>query len=162
MKGHQSGQSAVEFMLVLPFVLLVIMALAEFGAAFYADITVNNATSEAARWAAVANIPSDTCATNSIQWRAWQMSSGMLSCDNGTAFEITYEDAASGHPGRGTSVTVRVTRPWTPITPLPGLVNFVSGGTFPTTWNMTACSDARLEQRVPEGVYAPSAGFCGS
>ncbi len=162
MKGHQRGQSAVEFMLVLPFVLLVIMALAEFGAAFYAHITVNNATSEAARWAAVANLPSDVCATNSIQWRAREMSSGFLSCANGTAFAITYEDAASGHPGRGTSVTVRVSRPWTPITPLPGLVNFVSGGAFPATWNMTACSDARLEQRVPEGVYAPSTGFCGS
>jgi Flp pilus assembly protein TadG len=162
MRNHEHGQSVVEFMLVIPFVLLVIMALVEFGTAFYAYITVNNATSEAARWAAVANVPNNACAANSIQWRAREMSRGLLACDNGTVFEITYEDAASGHPGRGTGVTVRVTRPWTPLTPLPGLVNFVSGGAFPATWNMNACSDARLEMRLPEGVYAASAGHCGA
>ncbi len=162
MRRGERGQSAVELMLVLPFALLVIMALAEFGAAFYAYITVNNATSEAARWAAVANVPSDACDTDSIQWRAREMSRGLVACDGETVFTITYEDGDSGHPGRGTGVTVRISRTYTPLTPLPGLVNFISGGTFPATWQMQACSDARLEQRLPDGAYATSAGHCGS
>lgn len=161
MHRGERGQSAIELMLVLPFVLLVIMALAEFGAAFYAYITVNNATSEAARWAAVANVPDDGCAQDSIQWRAAQLSRGLVSCDGKTVFTITYEDGDSGHPARGTGVTVQVSRTYTPLTPLPGLVNFISGGAFPASWQMQACSDARLERRMPDGIYVASAGHCG-
>lgn len=162
MNARERGQSVVEFVLVLPLALLVVMALAEFGAAFYAYITVNNATSEAARWAAIANPPSDACAANSIQWRAEQMSRGLLGCDGDTVFQVSYEDGASGTPGRGTGVTVRVTYTYTGRTPLPGLIAFVSGGTFPASWEMAACSDSRLERRMPFGTYTASAGHCGS
>lgn len=163
MNRSERGQSVVEFMLVLPFVLLVIMALAEFGAAFYTYITVNNATSEAARWAAIGDehVPSDACAAQSIQWRAQQMSRGLLDCDADTAFVVAYEDAASGAPGRGTGVTVSVTHTYSGRTPLPGLVNLVSGGLFPESWEMYSCSDARLERRVVAGTYVTSTGHCG-
>jgi len=164
MNRNERGQSVVEFMLVLPFALLVIMAMAEFGAAFYTYITVNNATSEAARWAATGNdhVPSDACAAESIQWRAQQMSRGLLNCDTDTAFTIAYEDAASGAPGRGTGVTVTVTHTYSGRTPLPGLINLVSGGLFPESWEMRSCSDARLERRVITGTYVASTGHCGS
>lgn len=163
MRRNERGQSVVEFMLVLPFVLLVIMALAEFGAAFYTYITVNNATSEAARWAATAKVPSDACADQSIQWRAEQMSRGLLDCASGdTVFTVAYEDATSGAPGRGTGVTVNVSYTYSGHTPLPGLISFISGGTFPESWEMSSCSDARLERRMPDGTYAVSAGLCGA
>lgn len=163
MNRNERGQSVVEFMLVLPFALLVVMALAEFGAAFYTYITVNNATSEAARWAATGDdhVPSDACAAQSIQWRAQQMSRDLLNCDADTVFAVTYEDAASGAPGRGTGVTVNVTYTYTGRTPLPGLINLVSGGLFPTSWEMTSCSDARLERRVDPGTYVASTAQCG-
>lgn len=162
MDHHERGQSIVEFVLVLPLALLVIMALAEFGAAFYSYITVNNATSEAARWAATSRLPSDECAEDSIQWRAREMSRGLLNCGGDTVFEVLYEDGESGHPARGTGVTVRVSYTYTGRTPLPGLINFVSGGSFPETWEMEACSDARLERRMPDGAYVASTGHCGS
>jgi len=162
MLRNEAGQSAVEFILMFPFVLLMLMAIAEFGAAFYMYVTVNNATSEAARWAATAHIPDPACADESIQWRAREMSQGMLECDARTVFEITYEDAESGEPARGTGVTVRVERTYTALTPLPGLVSLVTGGIFPASWQMSACSDARLERRMPTGVYVSGAGQCGS
>lgn len=162
MKQGEHGQSAVELMLVLPFVLFVIMALAELGAAFYAYITINNSTSEAARWAAVANLPDDTCANGSIQWRAGELSQGILACDGDTVFDVTYEDASSGHPARGTGVTVRITHTYNALTPLPALMAFVTGGAFPASWEMSACSDARLEQRLPEGTYVGGSGYCGA
>jgi Flp pilus assembly protein TadG len=163
---REGGQTIVEFTLMLPFILLLIMALAEFGGAFYTYITVNNATSEAARWASVANPPGGCDEANTIQWRAREMSRGLLNCEDGlTTILVEYEDAAEGvtsSPGRGTGVTIRVERTYQPVTPLPNLINFVSGGSVPAVWPMRACSDARLEGQLPGGVYVNGAAHCGS
>lgn len=166
MLRRDDGQSAVEFMLVLPLLLLVLLAVAELGAAFYTYVTLNNATSEAARWASIGHVPDATCdlATEGIQWRAQVMSRGLLTCaDPGVTFQIDYDDAASGQPGRGTAVTVRVSRTYQARTPLPAFVSFVTAGAlFPSSWGMTACSDARLEQRLPAGTYTLGTAGCGA
>jgi Flp pilus assembly protein TadG len=154
----EHGQTVVEFVLMLPFLLLVIMALAEFGGAFYSYITINNATSEAARWASVANLPDDACGTNSIQWRASQMSRGLIACDSVT---IGYHNPVADQYTRGSGVAVRVNHIYQPVTPLPALIQFVSGGTIPAAWPMTTCSDARLEQR-PAGSSLPAGDPCGA
>lgn len=166
MLRRDSGQSAVEFMLVLPLVLLVLLAIAEFGAAFYTYVTLNNAASEAARWASVGHVPDATCdvATKGIQWRAEVMSRGLVNCsDPDVAFAIEYDDAGSGQPARGTAVTVRVTRLYQARTPLPAFVSFITAGAlFPSSWSMSACSDARLEQRLPSGTYVLGTAGCGA
>ena len=41
----------VEFAFLFPFVLILVLMLIEFGFLFYTFVTVNNTTSEAARWA---------------------------------------------------------------------------------------------------------------
>jgi Flp pilus assembly protein TadG len=140
----ESGQTIVEFMLVLPFLLFVIMALAEFGGAFYTYITINNATSEAARWASVGNAPDSGCAPNSIQWRATELSRGALEC---TDITVVYHSSVAGQFTRGSGAAVRVSHSYTPFTPLPALVGFISNGSIPATWVMSTCSDTRLEQR---------------
>ena len=48
----------MEFVLLFPFVLILILTIVEFGFALHSFVTVNNAASEAARFAAVANLPS--------------------------------------------------------------------------------------------------------
>lgn len=164
MRQGERGQSVVEFILMLPLILIFTFALAEFGTAFYTYITINNATSEAARWASLAHVPDSTCSTTTkgIEWRAAQMSRGLLDCNSAdVSFDITYEDAASGEPARGSGVTVFVTRTYHAVTPLPALANFFTGGALPALWDMTACSDARLEQRLPAGTYTASPGDCG-
>jgi Flp pilus assembly protein TadG len=164
MRYGERGQSVVEFVLMLPLILIVTFALAEFGTAFYTFVSINNAASEAARWASLAHVPDSTCAstTKGIEWRAAQMSRGLLDCASADVnFDIKYEDAASGEPARGTGVTVLVTRTYQAVTPFPSLANFFTGGALPASWAMTACSDARLEQRMPSGTYTAGTGDCG-
>lgn len=47
----QRGQSAVEFLMALPLVLLLLAGIFEFGRHFYTRLTLRNAVSEAARFA---------------------------------------------------------------------------------------------------------------
>jgi Flp pilus assembly protein TadG len=47
----QRGQSAVEFLMALPLVLLLLAGIFEFGKHFYTRLTLRNAVSEAARFA---------------------------------------------------------------------------------------------------------------
>jgi Flp pilus assembly protein TadG len=52
-RGHPSGQSLVEFALVFPIIILLILAFAEIGRAVYAFNTIANAARQGARVAAV-------------------------------------------------------------------------------------------------------------
>ena len=56
---RERGQSLVEFALIIPFFLIVVLAVADFGLGLRAWITVTNSAREGARFAAV------TCATDS-------------------------------------------------------------------------------------------------
>ncbi|MFD3157177.1 TadE/TadG family type IV pilus assembly protein [Haloimpatiens sp. FM7330] len=46
---NKNGQSLVEFAIIFPLILLVVMAIAEFGMIFNAYLTINNAAREGAR-----------------------------------------------------------------------------------------------------------------
>ncbi|MBI5955396.1 MAG: pilus assembly protein [Chloroflexi bacterium] len=48
----QRGQSLVELALALPILMLVLLIVVDFGRAFYAYVTVTNASREGARYAA--------------------------------------------------------------------------------------------------------------
>ena len=52
------GQSMAEFALILPVILLIVLVAVDFGRAFYAWVTVTNATRVAANYAA--GLPDDT------------------------------------------------------------------------------------------------------
>jgi Flp pilus assembly protein TadG len=56
----ESGQSAVEFALVLPLLLLVLFAVVEFSRAYNAYNDLNQMTADGARFAAVAQYPGDS------------------------------------------------------------------------------------------------------
>jgi Flp pilus assembly protein TadG len=50
---HQHGQSLVEFALILPVLMLVLMGIVQMGFVFNAYVTISNATREAARTATI-------------------------------------------------------------------------------------------------------------
>lgn len=50
---NDKGQSLVEFSLIIPIIVLMIMAIIEFGLMFNAYLTINNSSREGARYAAV-------------------------------------------------------------------------------------------------------------
>lgn len=55
---HESGQSLVEFALVLPILLALLCGIIDFGWLYYNQITLNNAAREGARYAVIHYDPS--------------------------------------------------------------------------------------------------------
>jgi Flp pilus assembly protein TadG len=157
---NEDGQTVVEFTLMLPFLLFLFFAIAEFGYGFYTQIAVRNAAAEAARFAAVGNLPSATCAAGSIENRARQASNNVVPCSAVTA---GYHTLIDGAYRRGSGVAVRINHQYQAITPLPAIAALISWGVVPTTWNLTACADARLEiaPSLPSNPPPPTASSCG-
>ena len=62
--GCRRGIAAVEFALVLPILLTIIMIIINWGVVIYNQSVITNAAREGARWAAIHNTSSTTC-TNS-------------------------------------------------------------------------------------------------
>ncbi len=146
------GQSTVEFTMLFPFIMVLILIIIEFGFALHTHLRVTGAAREAARHAAVGNLPSATCAAGSIEARALNTSGSMLACSDLTVGYLE-ENGAAGY-GRGDSVVVQINHDYTPITPLGQLMSAFSFGTIPATFPMEACADIRLE-----GTLASQAGL---
>lgn len=91
----ESGQSAVEFALVLPLLLLVLFAVVEFARAYNAYNDLNQMTADGARLAAVARYPgsaqliSDEADTNVARGATVTMSYSGNSCSVGGSVTVT-------------------------------------------------------------------------
>jgi Flp pilus assembly protein TadG len=160
----ERGQAMVEFVLVFPMLLIFALALMEFGFMLHANISVNSAAREGARFAAVANQPSatpGTCDVGSIEERTVDSSSGVLACSEVTIVYI--EQTGDTVYGRGDEVVVNIDHTYTTKTPFGDVLNALSFGTIPSTVQIRACGDARLE--VPptnQGILVAGTGDCGS
>ena len=163
---HDRGQSAIEFSLLLPFVLLLFLFLIEFGFVMYEAITVNNSAGEAARFAAVANLPNDTLGVCdpadylSIEERAVKASGDVVTCDEVTVGYV--ELNGDGLLSRGDAVVVEITHEYTGKTGLTAFASAFSFGLIPSSFTMYACSDARLEGPLNPQPVGPAVDECGS
>jgi len=154
------GQSAVEFTMLFPFILVLILIIIEFGFALHTNMRVTSSAREAARFAAVANLPSSTCVAGSVEGRAIDTSGDLLGCADVTVGYLE-QNLVAGF-SRGDAVVVRISHDYTPITPLGQLMSAFSFGAFPTTFRMEACADVRLEGApVNQTVLPAGAGDCG-
>ena len=128
----ERGQSLAELALVLPIFLILVFAIVDFGMGFNAWITVTNSAREGARVGAVradsATIVTKVRDTSS----ALDQSKLTVAVTN-----------AQGDPGE--SVVVDVAYSYDLITPLAGIVAFVSGDTIGPTLNFSSSADMRLE-----------------
>ncbi len=78
---RENGQSAVEFALVLPILLILLCGIIDFGWVYYNQITLNNAAREGARYAVIHYDPA-------IDWKEQaesRMISGMVGVRSATA-----------------------------------------------------------------------------
>ena len=146
-KNGEKGQALVEFTLLVPIFLLLLFAIVDFGMGFYSWITVTNAAREGARLGAVhapLNVASSPCFGKAslkvcIEDRVRDASD---LTNEATKMTVT-TTGEQGLPGQ--SVVVRVDYKYDLITPLAGLVQFVSGNTFGPTLNLSSTADMRLE-----------------
>jgi Flp pilus assembly protein TadG len=132
-RNGEKGQALVEFTLLIPIFLLLLFAIIDFGMGFYSWITVTNAAREGARLGAV------LATQQEIEDRVYQTASLP---DEATKMTVTVTNA-QGQPGE--SVVVEVDYDYDLITPLAGIVSFVSGDTLGPTLTFSSTAEMRLE-----------------
>ncbi len=127
----QRGQNLVEFALVAPLFLLLIMAIVDFGWLFKDYVTTTNCAREGAR------VGITGAAAGTIETRAVDTEKGCLGGSTATS---------SGAQGpAGSNVTVQVDYTYNYITPIGSLLHLVSGGTLPAHIDLTASTTMRIE-----------------
>ena len=132
-KGEdERGQNLVEFALIVPFFLLLVFAIVDFGMGFHAWITVTNSAREGARLGAVG--ADATAIENKVRATADSL--------DDDAMTVTVTNA-QGDPGD--AVIVKVEYEYDLITPLSSIMGVVSGNTLGPTLQFDATSEMRLE-----------------
>jgi Flp pilus assembly protein TadG len=114
-RTNESGQTLVEFSLILPFMLVLIFALVDFGRAFHTWLVVTNAAREGARAAATQKD------MNQIQTR---INDSLGSLDS-SKLTITLTNVQGP---RGESIEVDLAYDFEFVTPLGGMASVLSGG----------------------------------
>lgn len=111
---NRKGQSMVEFAMILPVILLILMGIVEFGRFYNAWLMVSHASREGARMASLG------ATTLQVEER---VDTVMAAYDTA---RIVVEVSPSGTHSRGDMVTVTVTYDMDPLTPFIGAI---TGGT---------------------------------
>ena len=143
----EGGQSLTEFALVLPIFLILVFAIVDFGMGFHAWITVTNSAREGARLGAVhppLNVSSSPCNGKSSlnQCIEDRVRATADLADQSTKMTVAITNA-NGQSGQ--SVVVGVKYKYDLITPLAGLVQFVSGNVIGPTLTFSSTANMRLE-----------------
>jgi len=146
-KNGEKGQALAEFALLVPIFLMLLFSIVDFGMGFYSWITVTNSAREGARLGAVhapLNVASSPCfGKASLEQCIYDrvLDSADLA-DEATKMTVTITNA-QGQSGE--SVVVKVDYQYDLITPLAGLVQFVSGDEIGPTLGLSSTADMRLE-----------------
>ena len=126
--GSERGQVLVEFALIIPVLLILVLGIIDFGLGFNAWNTAQNAAREAARVAAVdpnaSTIESRARATSSLLTQSNLTVTLNCSTDNGTTFSACPTGASWNE---GDIVQVRVAYDYRFVTPLPRFVGLGGG-----------------------------------
>jgi hypothetical protein len=124
----ERGAALVELVLVLPWLLLLVVAIAKFGLAFNSENDETHLANEVARYATVNEDPS----SKSLQeWGKSQADSkalsGQLVC---ISFPVNEATKTSGQPGDPVEVVVKGTIHWLPILKLKAASTLIEGRAF--------------------------------
>lgn len=114
--GEQKGQGLVEFMLILPVLIVMFVGLLDLGRLYFAWVGVTDAAGEGATYAAISppEDADDTDAIDLIRTRAQESSGGMVEIDLDLV-NVEFGSTASGQP-----ITVTVGYTFTVLTPVIG------------------------------------------
>jgi PKD repeat protein len=156
--ARSKGQALVEFALITPLFLLLLLLAIDFGRVFFTYVEINNGAREAAAYAA-AN-PTDLSGMlakaqqeTNVQGQAGQGAvsiSATCQSPSGAAIDC---GAASGGAGAGNTVTVTATEQFTFFTPFMDVF-------FGSSLNVSASSTAAVMVMAPGAGSAP--GGCGT
>ena len=134
-KGEK-GQALVEFALLVPIFLILLFAIVDFGMGFYSWITVTNSAREGARIGAV--LASEQQIIDRVH-----ATSDLINEDENMDILVTNSADQGGLPGQ--SVVVKVDYRFDLITPLAGLMAFLSGDIIGPQLTLSSTAEMRLE-----------------
>ena len=127
-RGGDRGAAAVEFALVLPFLLLLVFGLVDFGRAYNAKVTLTHAAREGARMlavdATVADLESALAGTGGR--------------DIAPGVAATVDPATSACTATSDDATVVLASDFSYLTPLPGLAVLFGGEGWDNDVTLTA------------------------
>jgi Flp pilus assembly protein TadG len=149
----ERGTALVEFALVLPILLLILLGMLDFGKAFNYWNDETHLAAEGARWAVVNSNPGGggTSLQQYIQQQAdtTQLRSNATVC---ISFPTNPDTGTSGHVGDPVSVTVKSTYTWLPF--------IASRARISPSSVIQGTATMRLE--APPSNYATGSGGTGS
>ena len=143
----QRGQTLLEFAFIMPFIIILLFAILDFGLALDRRITLQHAVREGARFAAV------HASIDDVKDRTVQQAQGII--DSGDV-EVCYIDGpdADGYPGdAGDQVRVTATFTYEPRL-FGGMLATIGPASAPSI-EMTPSGTARLEQSVSGASACP-------
>ena len=132
-RKKERGQALVEFALVAPVFLLLLMGIVDFGLGLRAWISVTNSAREGARLASV----HATC--DAIRQRVEDSSGGLVTSGS----QVTIDPSSCSFV-TGDSATVTVQYTYHLVTPLGGLLSMFGHG-VPSSIDITSSSNMRVE-----------------
>jgi PKD repeat protein len=163
-KLRSLGQSVVEFAVILPLFMLLLLIAVDFGRAFFSYVALNNAAREAAAYGASGNddygysraidTPGMLSAAQreaNVQTQTGQGALSMdITCKNSAGTEIACASTADmgGGAGTGNTITVSLTQRFTFLTPIIG--DIFGGGI-----TMSSSSTAHITQLAAGGADSP-------
>jgi Flp pilus assembly protein TadG len=115
-RDARKGQSLLEFAIVLPVLLLILLGIMDLGRAWMSLVALNDAAGEGASYAAI--YPSRT---EQIQARAAGSSTALVT------LEPNMVSVSAPDPSPGQSITVTISYPYQLLTPLPNLTDLGLG-----------------------------------
>jgi Flp pilus assembly protein TadG len=130
-RSRERAQALVEFALIFPFFLLVIMATVDFGWALRSWISTTNAAREGARLG-VTGANEDSIIARTVS-----------SADD--LIDAADVDVTNAQGQTGENVTVAVSINYNYITPLGGILEFVTGGALPNPLPISTSTTMRIE-----------------
>ena len=144
---RQHGQSALEFLLILPVFVAAFLMVVDLGMLMYQYVSVSNAVREGARFGSI-NCGDGSCTDDEVKTRTLNRSGGILSDPTEVQVDWMDNEPLDGFiSSRGDSVVVRVTHPY----------NFLF---LPFTIDVVSCADMSLEQADQTAILPETATGC--
>lgn len=138
---RDEGQAAFEFILILPFFVLFLLLLIDFGIVMYEYVSISNGARDAARYAS-ANCGDGGCTLDEVRIRAAERSGGIL--NSADPLDLAKIDVSWPlGTDRGDAVSVAIDHPY----------EFLF---FPATIPVVTCVDMRLERDDSSAVTGGS------
>jgi Flp pilus assembly protein TadG len=141
-----SAAELVEFALVLPLLLVLIVGVADFALLFQSYEVTTNAAREGARLAVLPGYNANNYATVHTRVAAYLAAGGAHGAFQANVVPVAL-DLGNGLTGSGVQVTLTYTHPFLFIGPVIGLIN----GTFASTLTYQTAAQMRTEIQMPVG-----------